>query len=217
MVVTGLAKNQPASSRQQLLNIPYSSVQELTAKSRQQRQATHNVEWRTLSEPTFYYFAYGSCMCPVDLKRTLGESAYPFVIGPATLKGYRLGFNWRYERRNCGVLDIVPDPRETVEGVLYRLPLRLSNALDEREQVPYDGYRHETVEVSYKGQIYKNVRTYVVVHKLAEELAPNDWYFDVVLRGAITCGLPEEYCWKLFNHMHKLQQQQYQGPSLRAA
>ncbi|HEY9724953.1 MAG TPA: gamma-glutamylcyclotransferase [Chroococcales cyanobacterium] len=217
MVLTGLGKNQPPSSRQQLLNVSYSSIQELTAKSLQQRQVSHNVQWRSLSEPTFYYFAYGSCMCPVDLKRTLGESAHPFVIGPATLKGYRLGFNWRYERRNCGVLDIVPDPTESVEGVLYRLPLRLSDALDEREQVPYDGYRHETVEVISKGHVFKDVRTYVVVHKLAEELAPNDWYFDVVLRGAITCGLPEEYCWKLFDHMHKLQQQQYQAPSLLAA
>lgn len=217
MVVTGLAKNQPPSSRQQLLNSSNSSIQELTAKSLQQRQASHKVEWRVLSEPTFYYFAYGSCMCPVDLKRTIGESAHPFVIGPAKLKGYRLGFYWRYERRNCGVLDIVPDPTGTVEGVLYRLPLRLSDALDEREQVPYDGYRHETVEVISKGHVYKNVRTYVVVHKLAEELAPNDWYFDVVLRGAITCGLPEEYCWKLFNHMHSLQQKQNQAPTLRAA
>lgn len=217
MVVTGLEKNQPPSSDRQLLNIPYRSIQELAAKSRQQRQASHKVECQTLSEPTFYYFAYGSCMCPVDLKRTLGESAHPFVIGPAKLKGYRLGFYWRYERRNCGVLDIVPDPTETVEGVLYRLPLRLSDALDEREQVPYDGYRHETVEVISQGRVYKNVRTYVVVHKLTEELAPNDWYFDVVLRGAITCGLPEEYCWKLFNHMYNLQQQQDRVSTLRAA
>jgi len=29
-----------------------------------------------MSEPTFYYFAYGSCMCPVDLKRT-NKRKYP--------------------------------------------------------------------------------------------------------------------------------------------
>jgi hypothetical protein len=49
------------------------------------------------------------------------------------------------------------------------------------------------------------VRTYVVVEKLTQEIPPNDWYFQVVLRGAVTCGLSEEYCWQLFDHMYKLQ------------
>jgi cation transport regulator ChaC len=169
------------------------------------------------TEPTFYYFAYGSCMCPVDLKRSLGESTHTFVLGSAVLKGYRLGFNRKSARRNCGVLDIVPDVNATVEGVLYRLPERFSDPLDHREEVPRGGYRRETVEVSCQGRIYHNVRTYVVVEKLAEELAPNDWYFNVVLRGAITCGLSESYCWQLFNHMHQLQQRHWQTQSLRSA
>jgi cation transport regulator ChaC len=154
------------------------------------------------SEPTFYYFAYGSCMCPVDLKRSLGEHTHSYVIGPATLKNYRLGFFRRSHLRNCGVLDIVPEPGAVVQGVLYQLPLRLSPYLDEREE----GYCHEMIEVACKGQRYKNVRTYTVIEKLTEEHAPNDWYFNVVLRGAVTCGLPEQYCWQLFHHMHQLQQ-----------
>jgi len=162
-------------------------------------------------EPSFYYFAYGSCMCPVDLKRSLGEKTYPFVIGPATLKGYRLGFYHHILHRDCGALDIVADSMSVVQGVLYQLPWRLSDRLDEREEVSQGGYRHESVEVYCQGQHYKEVRTYVVVQKLAEELAPNDWYFNIVLRGALTCGLPEEYCWKLFNRMHQLQQCYYQA------
>jgi cation transport regulator ChaC len=156
-------------------------------------------------------------MCPVDLKRSLGESTHAFVLGSAVLKGYRLGFNRKSARRNCGVLDIVPDVNAIVEGVLYRLPERFSDPLDHREEVPRGGYRRETVEVSCQGRIYHNVRTYVVVEKLAEELAPNDWYFNVVLRGAITCGLSESYCWQLFNHMHQLQQRHWQTQSLRSA
>ena len=168
-------------------------------------------------EPTFYYFAYGSCMCPVDLKRSLGEHTHKYVIGPATLKGYRLSINRKSVLRNCGVLDIVPEPTSSVEGVLYRLPLRLSDALDEREEVPRGGYRREAIEVRAHGRLYQNVRTYVVVDKLAEELAPNDWYFHVVLRGAVTCGLSEAYVWNLFNHMHQLQQRHWQTQSLRSA
>jgi cation transport regulator ChaC len=164
------------------------------------------------SESMFYYFAYGSCMCPVDLKRSLGENTHSYVIGPATLKGYRLGFFYRFQRRNCGVLDVIKDPTSSVEGVLYQLPQRLSDRLDEREE----GYCHEMVKVQHQGVTYTNVRTYTVIEKQTEEHAPNDWYFNTVLRGAITCGLPEQYCWKLFHHMHRLQQQG-QSETLRSA
>jgi cation transport regulator ChaC len=147
-------------------------------------------------------------MCPVDLKRTLGETIYPYVIGHATLHHYRLGFYRRSLRRNCGALDVVPDANSQVEGVLYQLPWRFSDRLDEREEVPRGGYRHETVEVTCRGKLFQPVRTYVVIDKLETELAPNDWYFSVVMRGAVTCGLPEQYCWQLFHHMRQLQLQQ---------
>ncbi|NJL49247.1 MAG: gamma-glutamylcyclotransferase [Leptolyngbyaceae cyanobacterium SM2_5_2] len=159
----------------------------------------------------FYYFAYGSCMCPVDLKRSLGESTHTYVVGPATLTGYRLGFFRRSRLRNCGVLDIVADPTALVYGVLYHLPWSLSAALDHRE----DGYRHETVTVDCGNHRYPNTRTYTVVSKLTTEIAPNDWYSNVVLRGATTCGLPEEYCWRLFHHIHALQRQQSTGVGVR--
>ncbi|MGB3238822.1 MAG: gamma-glutamylcyclotransferase [Geitlerinemataceae cyanobacterium] len=169
---------------------------------------THLSPQASSTESTFYYFAYGSCMCPVDLQRTLGESTYHYVVGTANLPGYRLGFNRRSHHRDCGVLDIVLDTHSQVEGVLYQLPWRLSDRLDEREEVPTGGYRRETIAV-HCGEIhYSNVRTYVVVNKLSQELAPNDWYFDVVMRGATTCGLSKEYCWRLFDWMHQLQKQQ---------
>lgn len=145
-------------------------------------------------EPSFLYFAYGSCMCPVDLKRSLGENTHHCVVGPATLAGHRLGFFRKSERRNCGVLDIVPDPNHSVQGVLYQLPHRLSHLLDEREI----GYEHALITVDCHGKSFPNVRTYTVKEKLDQEIAPNDWYFSVVIRGAYTCGLPEQYCWQLF-------------------
>ena len=158
------------------------------------------------TEAGFYYFAYGSCMCPVDLKRSLGEKTHHYVVGPATLPGYRLVFYGYSSLRNCGVLDVVADPNAAVEGVLYRLPMRLSEQLDKREI----GYRHEIIRVSSGGKSYRGVRTYTVIEKLPRELPPNDWYFNVVMRGAITCGLPEQYCWGLFNHMRQLQQSHWQ-------
>ena len=140
-------------------------------------------------------------MCPVDLKRSLKEATQAYVVGPAVLSGYRLGFFRRSRRRNCGVLDVVPDTSATVEGVLYRLPWRLSAALDAREE----GYRQAEITVTCRGQQMAKVRTYTVLEKHTQELAPNDWYFMVVMRGATTCGLSEDYCWRLFHHMHGLQ------------
>lgn len=169
------------------------------------------------TEQMFYYFAYGSCMCPVDLKRSLGEKTHIYVIGPAKLKGYRLGFYSYSALRNGGVLDVIKDENSSVEGVLYQLPGRLSYALDHREGVHQDWYQHEIVNIHSHNRLYKNVRTYVVVDKLTEELPPSDWYFNVVLRGAVTCGLSEQYCWKLFNHMHQLQQRQWEIPIARSA
>lgn len=218
MSKSGLTVAVSSSASQQLMGVSSRSFQNSPKKRPSHlKLATANVQPLPQTEPSFYYFAYGSCMCPVDLKRSLGENTHPYVVGPATLKGYRLGFYWKYNLRNCGVLDVVPDPTATVEGVLYRLPLRLSDALDEREEVPRNGYRREMVEVSSKGHLYEDVRTYVVVNKLTQEEAPNEWYSNVVLRGAITCGLPEQYCWNLFNHMRQLQQRQWQTQQLRSA
>lgn len=154
----------------------------------------------------FYYFAYGSCMCPVDLKRSLGESTHAYVIGTATLRGYRLGFHYYSPKRQCGALDVLPDPQGEVQGVLYRLPWRLSDRLDRREGVHRGDYRRESIAIQSGEQQYVGVRTYVVVQKTPVEIAPNDWYFNVVLRGAITCKLPEAYCWQLFDYMRGLQQ-----------
>lgn len=156
-------------------------------------------------EPYFNYFAYGSCMCPVDLKRSLGENTHPYVVGPATLKGYRLGFHYYSAKRRCGALDILSAPNREVHGVLYRLPWRLSDRLDRREGVHKGDYRHETIAVECEGNHYVGVRTYAVVQKTPTEIPPNDWYSTVVLRGAITCKLPEQYCWQLFDHMRRLQ------------
>lgn len=156
-------------------------------------------------ELSFYYFAYGSCMCPVDLKRSLGENTHPYVVGPATLSGYRLGFHYYSHQRQCSALDVLPAPGQVVHGVLYRLPWRLSPYLDRREEVHQGSYRHEFVTVRSHGRTYQRVRTYSVVQKTPREIAPNDWYSSVVLRGAITCRLPEAYCWQLFQHMQRLQ------------
>jgi hypothetical protein len=83
--------------------------------------------------------------------------------------------------------------------------MRLSDRLDIREDVSRGGYQHELVTVTVGQTVHQNVRTYSVINKLSRELAPNDWYSSVVLRGAYTCGLTEKYFWQLFYHIYQLQ------------
>ena len=127
-----------------------------------------------------------------------------YVVGTAVLKHHRLGFFRRSRLRNCGVLDVKPDPTRDVQGVLYRLPWPFSDRLDEREE----GYHQVAVTVRCGDQLYPQTRTYTVMDKVNYEIAPNDWYASVVLRGALTCGLPDDYRWSLFHHIHDLQQRE---------
>lgn len=60
----------------------------LTSKAHFNAKLTPANRAEDAEKPYFYYFAYGSCMCPVDLKRSLGESTHRYVIGAATLRRY---------------------------------------------------------------------------------------------------------------------------------
>lgn len=163
----------------------------------------------TLQTHGFYYFAYGSCMCPTDLGRTIEEDAHAYIVGLGLLKDHRLAFNRRSPKRNtCGVLDVVPHQGSHVEGVLYYLPWRVSEKLDEREEVPINGYRQAQVTIDCQGKQFEQVRIYEVVNKEQQEVPPDDWYFYVVMRGAMTAGLSRDYSWRLFNHMKRLQREQ---------
>ena len=71
-------------------------------------------------------------MCPVDLRRSLHEKTHAYVVGPACLEGYQLGFFSYSRRRQCGVLDVVPSSSSKVHGVLYMLPWRLSSNIGRR-------------------------------------------------------------------------------------
>jgi hypothetical protein len=57
------------------------------------------------TEATFYYFAYGSCMCPVDLKRSLGEKTHNMSLAPLHSRVIGCVLHRKSVLRNCGVLD----------------------------------------------------------------------------------------------------------------
>lgn len=146
------------------------------------------------------YFAYGSCMSPEDLARDVSEFE---LIGPALVRGFRLGFT-RYSRaRRGGVADLVPDITGLVEGVLYRLPIEQLAALDEREGAP-DNYRRDFIAVRRPdGALFDGVLTYVVADKASEEFPPHPDYVATILTGA-TAYLSPHYVEKIREHVQQL-------------
>lgn len=146
------------------------------------------------------YFAYGSCMSPEDLARDVAEFE---VVGPALVRGFRLGFT-RYSRaRRGGVADLVPDLAGVVEGVLYRLPVEQLAALDEREGAP-DNYRRDFIAVrTPDGRIHDGVLTYVVADKSSEEIPPHPDYVATIMSGA-TVMLSPHYVEKIRGHIQQL-------------
>jgi len=154
-------------------------------------------------------------MSPADLARDVEEF---LLIGPALVRGYRLGFT-RYSRaRKGGVADLVPDPDSAVEGVLYRLPAEQLPALDEREGAP-EHYRREHIRVETPGgQVFEDVLTYVVVDKAEEEIPPHPDYGQTILQGA-EAYLSRAYVERLRETLQRMIEKRAQAerPGTRAA
>lgn len=137
------------------------------------------------------YFTYGSCMNRHDLARS-GVSA--ICLGTAVLKNYRLAFSRYSIYREGGVADIVREPGEYVEGVLYEVSD--FRVLDRREGAPYV-YRRRLVRVYPEGlgERWRWAWTYEIVDKSPVEFQPSREYAKLIWDGAQV--LSREYREKL--------------------
>lgn len=131
------------------------------------------------------YFAYGSCMDFADIFRT--DPAAVFV-GTAVLKNHKLAFSRYSLSRRGGVADIVREPGEYVEGVLYEVPDFA--LLDRREGAPFF-YRRMRVRVypAWLGGRWKWAWTYEIVDKSPVEIAPSREYALLIWEGAKVLSL----------------------------
>ncbi|HEU4964289.1 MAG TPA: gamma-glutamylcyclotransferase family protein [Bacilli bacterium] len=155
-----------------------------------------------MSEPTVMYFAYGSCMGARDFRRTVPEFQR---LGKAMLPDFRVGFTLDAEARRGGVADIVPEPGEVMEGVLFEFPEKYLPLLDEREGTHIGHYRRREVILLHEGKAV-TAWTYEVVDKAAEEIAPSVLYRDLLMEARDV--LSHEYMEKLWAHMEKLRADQ---------
>lgn len=141
------------------------------------------------------YFAYGSNLDPVQMKRRCPGSE---ALGRAVLPGYRLCYpvsshsDW-----GGGVAGIEPAAGHDVHGVVYRVTDGDLAALDEYEAIDIGMYRRDRVEVLAEGGGPMTVWTYFAIPDPAGPTPPSRVYLEAIARGARHHGLPEAYVLKL--------------------
>ena len=124
------------------------------------------------------YFAYG-------MNTNKEEMAYRCpgarALGKAVLPGYRLEFK--------SFATIVPDPKESVEGVLWTITESDESALDILEGYP-EFYDKKTVSVEHDNQSYIAM-TYIMGPR-EKGYAPSDDYYSMVSEGYQSFGLSQQ-------------------------
>jgi gamma-glutamylcyclotransferase len=124
------------------------------------------------------YFAYG-------MNTNRDEMSYrcprAVPIGKAILSGYRLEFK--------SFATIVPNPKESVEGVLWTITDTDESALDMLEGYP-EFYDKKTVSVEHDNQSYIAM-TYIMGPR-EQGYAPSDGYYSMVSEGYQSFGLSQQ-------------------------
>jgi gamma-glutamylcyclotransferase (GGCT)/AIG2-like uncharacterized protein YtfP len=124
------------------------------------------------------YFAYG-------MNTNKEEMAYRCpgarALGRAILSGYRLEFK--------SFATIVPNPKESVEGVLWTITDSDESALDMLEGYP-EFYDKKTVSVEHDNQSYIAM-TYIMGPR-EQGYAPSDGYYSMVSEGYQSFGLSQQ-------------------------
>jgi len=141
-----------------------------------------------------WHFAYGSNLSKhqkMDRTGPIREARR------ARLGGYRIAFNKRGSD-GTGKANIVPDPRGTVWGVVYRCNPDALSAMDKREGVSAGHYVRMNVSVAVHDDEDLSAITYVAGSTFIDNLlTPNPGYLQTILEGAREHGLPENYICRL--------------------
>ena len=142
------------------------------------------------------YFAYGSNLEPVQMKRRCPGSA---PVGQAVLPDHRLGFPVRSDGDWLGgVASVEPSPGEAVHGVLYRITDEDLAELDLYEAVAEGMYRREMIGVWPVGDPNpQQAWTYIALPDPQGPSPPSRAYLDVILLGARHYGLSPAYIQQL--------------------
>lgn len=146
-------------------------------------RARSDVGWSASLGP-MRYFAYGSNLCAARLAARAPSAVY---VGIGNLPGHELRFHKRGRDGSAKADAMAVDGPSVVWGAVAELDPGDVQRLDAFEP----GY--ERVELHIQGL---DVTAWVYragTDVIATGLAPQDWYLDLVVRGARARGLPDHY------------------------
>lgn len=167
----------------------------------QDRRCWRNIRTGQLIIVEFLYFAYGSNMDPMQIRRRCPSARF---VSVARLDNYHLAFTRRSPRRRCGVADVVADHGSEVWGVVYRITAsRDMLALDSAEGFRKDrkrgnSYSRRLKRIEFNGSraMAQYVHIYLA-HAQPYPPRPSANYIGHLRRGAEHWGLPGDYQIKL--------------------
>ena len=125
-----------------------------------------------------FYFAYGSNLNHIQMKRRCKDSVY---LRKMYLKDFKLTFRSKYR-----AADIEPKKNSIVPGALFEISKNDEKKLDVYEDYPI---LYKKYFFNYYG---KKIMTYTMVKKTSF-LFPTERYLSVVKRGYKDCDLDEIY------------------------
>jgi len=137
-----------------------------------------------------WYFAYGSNMSPgTFLDR---RKMQPVAVRPGYVDGYRLYFDIPVGPGERGVANLMLDPTARTHGVTYSLTPDDAERLDRTEGVPAGVYYREAVSTTLADGASVSAFTYRSTRTSAGR-KPSARYIGILLDGARTHGLPDDY------------------------
>ncbi|XP_034108516.1 gamma-glutamylcyclotransferase-like [Drosophila albomicans] len=167
----------------------------------------------------FYYFGFGSNMLA---KRIHIQNPSAKFLGAALLNNYRVDFSMPSKFWKGAVATIVPSQGAKTWGSLWEIDLVNLPEIDNQEAVHLGKYKPVSVHVklqNYDPEI--PARLYVITNEpkgnvhdmppseVPEDRQPSKTYLQVLVKGAIESGLPEEYVTWLTGFKHNNQTVQH--------
>ncbi|MFQ5778898.1 MAG: gamma-glutamylcyclotransferase family protein [Terriglobia bacterium] len=134
-----------------------------------------------------WVFVYGSNLCTGKMLGALGGTWKKVVR--ANAKGFEVVFNKNSTKWGAAA-NIVPHPRKTCKGVVYRITERQFKKLKGTE----DGYEVMCVEVQTETEERIAARTFVARRdSITNRSRPKRVYLDFIWHGGLEQGLPRRY------------------------
>lgn len=152
---------------------------------------------QTLQEDTFIYFAYGSNLLTERLQARCPSATF---IGNAKALGYKLVFNKMSSVDQSAKANIFHTRLDTdiVEGVLFVINKNEEHQLDTFEGYNKDKYKKgdyskETIPIYHDSKKIPAATYFAHIDTEKIEYSVYDWYFALIIAGAVQHKLPDAY------------------------